>query len=477
MNSCLKILLVEDNDSDAILIQRLLKKDNAGYEFSLAADEAGYVKALNEFQPDIVVSDNALPQFDATEALKILQQHLPHVPFILVTGTVSEEFAVNIMKSGADDYLLKDRLVRLPESIKAALKQRETERKNREAEEKNKFKADLLNTIGQAVQATDNNGIINFWNTAAEGIYGWTSEEAIGKNVYELIRPKKTDRQDIDSKEHLANGSNWSGEIMVQRKDSNIFPIYVTEAPVYDPHNNISGVISVSTDITERKKTDRDLKDLNQQLNSLSAHLQNVREEERTKIAREIHDELGQQLSGLKMEIFLLVKKLGAINLEMQQEGNDIINRIDETINSVRRILSSLRPGILDDLGLIAALEWHSAEEEKLSGIKIDFKANIKELSLPEIFSTAIFRIYQEALTYIISDAYANKVIASLHTNNNSLVLEIKDDEPDANSGVKNIKKTLGFLGIRQRVFLLGGQCDLSSDINNGTTIKINIPL
>ena len=144
--------------------------------------------------------------------------------------------------------------------------------------------------------ATDNNGTINFWNKAAEKIYGWTSEEAIGKNVYELIRPQKTGGQDIDSKQLLADGNNWSGEIMVQRKDSNIFPIYVTEAAVYDHHNKISGVISVSSDITERKKIDRDLKDLNQQLNSLSGHLQNVREEERTKIARDIHDELAQQL-------------------------------------------------------------------------------------------------------------------------------------------------------------------------------------
>ena len=137
------------------------------------------------------------------------------------------------------------------------------------------------------------------------------------------------------------------------------------------------------------------------------------------------------------MEIFLLVKKLGTLDAEMQQEGNDIINHIDETINSVRRILSSLRPGILDDLGLIAALEWYSAEEEKLSGIKIDFNTNTKELDLPEIFSTAIFRIYQEAVTYIISDAYANKVVASLQTNDNNLVLEIKGDELSEATGYK----------------------------------------
>ena len=126
----------------------------------------------------------------------------------------------------------------------------------------------------------------------------------------------------------------------------------------------------------------------------------------------------------------MLIKKLGVIDIEVQQEGNEIINRIDETIDSVRRILSSLRPGILDDLGLIAALEWYSAEKQKLSGINIDFKANTKELVLPEIFSTAIFRIYQEALTYIINDAFANKVMASLQLNDNKLVLEVKDGEP-----------------------------------------------
>ena len=163
--------------------------------------------------------------------------------------------------------------------------------------------------------------------------------------------------------------------------------------------------------------------------------------------------------------------------LHMQKEGNDIINHVDQTINSVRRILSSLRPGILDDLGFIAALEWYSAEEEKLSGIKINFTANIGELDLPDMFSTALFRIYQEALTYIISDAFANKVIASLQSNENGLILEVKDGEPGANRGIKDVSKTPGFLGIRQRVFLLGGQCNLSSDIKKGTTININIPI
>ncbi|HEY5407998.1 MAG TPA: PAS domain S-box protein, partial [Ginsengibacter sp.] len=392
-------------------------------------------------------------------------------------GTVTEEFAVNIIKLGADDYLLKDRLMRLPEAIKSALKQKETEKEKREAEKKNKFKADLLNTIGQAVLATDSNGIINFWNKAAEEIYGWTSEEAIGKDVDKLLRPKKTSEQVSASMELLSNGNNWSGEIKVQRKNNKSFPIYVTDAPVYDQYNKMCGVISVSTDITERKKTDKDLKDLNQQLNNLSSHLQSVREEERTKIAKELHDELGQQLSGLKMEIFLLIKKLSTIDEQMHEKGNDIINHIDETINSVRRILSSLRPGILDDLGLIAALEWHSSEVEKLSGIKIDFTANTKELNLPNIFSTAIFRIYQEAVTYIISDACADKVKASLRMNGHNVVLEIKDDRPTGDSGIKNIKKTPGLLGIRQRVFLLGGQCDLGNEVEKATKIKITIPL
>ena len=133
MTQSLKILLLEDNAEDAEMVQRLLKKANPAYQLYVASDKETYLGALDYFQPHIVLSDNNLPQFNATEALLIIQQRSLFIPFILVTGTVSDEFAANIIKLGADDYILKDRLSRLPVAIEAAVKQRQAEKEKMEA--------------------------------------------------------------------------------------------------------------------------------------------------------------------------------------------------------------------------------------------------------------------------------------------------------------------------------------------------------
>jgi len=477
MGTPLKILLLEDSDTDAEIIQRLLKKSDHTYEFSVVMSKEAYLQALDNYQPDVILSDNSLPQFNATEALQIVRQRSQGIPFILVTGTVSEEYAADIIKSGADDFILKDRLLRLPVAIEAALNQKQTEKEKLEAQEKNSFKAGLLNTIGQAVMATDLNGVISFWNKAAEEIYGWTIEEAIGKNIVDLIPIQQPKEQASEIIKELRQGHSLSAELMVKRKNGTIFPVFINNAPVYDLQHNLSGIIGVSSDITERKKTENDIKDLSEQLRSLSSHLQNIREEERIQIARDIHDELGQQLTGLKMEISWLLKKLGAVDQMIGQQGKDILNLIDETVKSVRRISSNLRPSILDDLGLIAALEWHSSEVENRSGIKVAFKTNTKELNLPVTTSTELFRIYQEVLTNVERHSNGHEVVSILQINDNNLILEIKDDGQGMDPAIKNNKKNLGLIGIKERTFILGGQYELNSEPGKGTEIKITIPL
>jgi CheY-like chemotaxis protein len=134
MMNALKILLLEDSAYDAEIIKNLLlKEEEKMYEFNLAMNEEEFLAALDKFKPDIVLSDNSLPQFNATEALKIVREHSLYIPFILVTGTVSDEFAASIIKQGADDYVLKDRLTRLPTAIDGSLKQRQVEKQRLEA--------------------------------------------------------------------------------------------------------------------------------------------------------------------------------------------------------------------------------------------------------------------------------------------------------------------------------------------------------
>src|SRR5690606_12969139 len=159
-----------------------------------AMTKEDFLLPLDQFEPDLILADNTLPQFSATEALEIIRERALHIPVILVTGTVSEEFAAGILKLGPDDYIRKDRLARLPAAIEAALQKKEAEEQLRQQQEQNRFKASLLATVGQAVVATDLNGVVTYWNNAAEKIYGWTAEEAIGNNIIGLTPvsfPKK----------------------------------------------------------------------------------------------------------------------------------------------------------------------------------------------------------------------------------------------------------------------------------------------
>src|ERR1700730_1268061 len=132
MTEPLRILMLEDSASDAEIVQRLLKNEKLDFEFKLALSRDSFLNALDQFNPSVILADNSLPQFDAKEALRIVHQRSLHIPFIMVTGSVSEEFAADIIKLGADDYILKDRLTRLPAAIDAALKQQKAEKENQD---------------------------------------------------------------------------------------------------------------------------------------------------------------------------------------------------------------------------------------------------------------------------------------------------------------------------------------------------------
>lgn len=185
----LKILMLEDSITDAELIQRELRASRLQFEVKLMMQREAFEQALDSFKPDIVLSDNAMPQFNASEALKILRSRSKHIPFILVTGTVSEEFAAGIIKSGADDYLLKDRLTRLPGAIEAAVKQRRAEKENEDAARQlrdNEIKYRMLvERVSDAFVALDLNWNFNYVNSKAAELFGKPGTVLLGKNIWQ----------------------------------------------------------------------------------------------------------------------------------------------------------------------------------------------------------------------------------------------------------------------------------------------------
>ena len=215
--------------------------------------------------------------------------------------------------------------------------------------------------------------------------------------------------------------------------------------------------------------------EMNEQLRDLSAYLQKVREDERIHIAREMHDELGQVLTGIKMDVSWLRKKLAGSNDPLMTERLEyMLMVIDDAVKFVRKLAAELRPSILDDLGLIPALEWHSQEFEKRYTIKTEFYSQVHDLTISSVIATGLFRMYQESLTNVARHSDATKVMVSLRVINDEISLSIADNGKGFYASAAN-KKTLGLLGMKERAAMIGGNLEIISESGKGTTIRITV--
>jgi signal transduction histidine kinase len=212
------------------------------------------------------------------------------------------------------------------------------------------------------------------------------------------------------------------------------------------------------------------------QLRALAARLQTVREEERSHAAREIHDELGQALTAIKFEFTALLRNLAVDEGPVRQRSDGILKLLDEAIQSVRRIGSELRPAILDDAGLVAAIEWTVDEFQARTGTRVEVSLPDADLALGRETATALFRILQETLTNVARHANATRVSVRLAKEDGSLILEVRDNGKGLNEEQLSGKSSLGILGMRERVQLLGGTLTISSPPGEGTTVRVLIP-
>jgi signal transduction histidine kinase len=352
----IRILMLEDDAADAELTKFALVK--GGFNFSVARVETQeeYRRELSRDPPTLILSDYSLPGFNGQDALTIAQSECPETPFIFVTGTMGEEVAIETLKSGATDYVLKTRLSRLVPAVSRAL---------REAEER-----------------------------------------------------------------------------------------------------------------SQHRRAEEQLRQSHEQLRALSVYLQSVREEERTRIAREVHDELGQALTSCKLDLSWIVGKLPRDLRPLQEKTRALISHIDSTIQTVRRISNELRPGVLDHLGLVAALETQANEFQNRTGIKCDVRSNLRDVPLDQNLSTTFFRIFQETLTNVIRHAGATEVTVDLREADGRITLEVKDNGRGISRAAASNTKSMGLLGMRERAALLGGTFRIgrvSRDV--GTRVRVSIPV
>jgi signal transduction histidine kinase len=212
------------------------------------------------------------------------------------------------------------------------------------------------------------------------------------------------------------------------------------------------------------------------QLRALAARLQTVREDERTRAAREIHDELGQALTAIKLEFTALLRDLPAHEGPVSQRSQSILKLLDHTFQSVRRIATGLRPTILDDLGLVAALEWAAEDFQTRTGTRCQINLPDADIALDPERATALFRIFQETLTNVARHADATQVDVRLGEEKGNLILEVRDNGKGISEEQASARMSLGILGMRERVLLLGGTLTVSGTPGTGTTVRVVIP-
>jgi two-component system sensor histidine kinase UhpB len=473
----LRILMLEDDPIDADIVQWALK-EHFSCIFNVAINKETYDEALNSFRPHLILADNALPRFNAREALGMLQAREMNIPFILVTGTVSEEFAADIIRLGADDYILKDRLARLPASIYAALQKKRSEAAVKQSEEVRRL---IMNAALDAIICINPEGLITVWNLQAENMFGWKEKDMLGQPLVDSIVPtqhRASHKRGLQR--YLATGEatmlNRVVETTALHRSGYEFPIELAIVPIKKTGDDF--FCAFIRDITDRKQESEKLRQSYEEIRRLASHLQDVREEERLIMSREIHDQLGQQLTIMKMDINWLKKRtVLPINDATKEKMEALNTMIDDTIKMVRRIATELRPSLLDDLGLGAALEWHLTEFQKRSGIEVHYEGLSQELPLPVTVKTALFRIVQESLTNVARYARAKHVLVTLKNVEDHLHLTIRDDGIGFDPADLATKKSFGIVGMRERSAMMDGKYSILSSPGQGTTVKVIVPL
>ncbi|MBL7961307.1 PAS domain-containing protein, partial [bacterium] len=305
--------------------------------------------------------------------------------------------------------------------------------------------------------------------------YRLSRRDIVGKSHYDVF-PEISDRWKEIHRRCLEGAIEKAEADPFPRQDGSIDWVRWEIHPWYEQGGKIGGIFLFSEVITERILAENKIKQFNQQLRALTSHVESIREEERSNLAREIHDVLGQMLTAIKIDVNLLSTALAGKGYEAAHlEFEDLQKIVDKTIQIVRNIATELRPPVLS-LGIVPAIEWQTREFEKRFHIPCDLQIDIPEIALEEKLSNTIFRTLQEALTNVLRHAKATRIKIQLTKAHAHLVLRIIDNGRGIeNAEIENVK-SLGLLGMKERALMIGGKLTIEGTHGSGTSVTLEVP-
>jgi len=530
----MRILHLEDDLKDAEIVKEMLLSEGIACDIVRVDTQAAFIDALEQGNFELIFADYSLPAFDGISALRITKEKSPDTPFIFITGKMGEDLAIETLRHGATDYILKDSLSRLVPAVKRALQESKEKMERKRSQEVLEFSHLLLQiinrhtTMGSLLKEVLD-GIKKFAGCAAVGVRlldekGKIPYEAFTgfpEEFYKLESPlslqsdrcmcinvvKGTTNPELSF--YTPGGSfyiNGTTRFLatISEKDKGetrntcnrfgyesvaLIPIRVEGNIVglvhlADPRENMVPLqkVQILEDIAlqlgmaiQRNKAEDRLKESENKLRYLSSELMKAQETERKRIAGELHDSVAASLGAIKFSIEKVVDQ--EENDKATKAGlKDVIKMIQQTIEETRRIMADLRPSVLDDLGIVPAINWFCREYERTySHICVEKQIDISESDLTDSLKTAIFRISQEAMNNIAKHSKATVVNLVLQKGNGGIELTIWDNGQGFD--LDTTKRGLGLSTMRERTELSGGTCSIESVKGAGTTIRCVWPI
>ncbi|HQS57116.1 MAG: hypothetical protein B7Y56_00895 [Gallionellales bacterium 35-53-114] len=481
----LRVLFVEASQDD--LHQTLAKLGDNDYlvEHQRVEDADAMKAALLGDQWDIVLCSYNPPAFGGLEALSIVQSLNPDLPFLFLSHNLREENIISAIQAGAGDYIFKGSLNRLIPAIEHYLSEANIRREHRQMlldlkENQTRLQALISNLPGMAYQLLQTN--------AGEISYPYVSE---GCHALLGIHPQELERDpslftnmlhpaDLDSYRQamLSSAKNldflyWEGRIN-SLPDGETRWVNLRCCPRKMPQGvQWEGMMF---NITERKLAEIEIIRSREQLRELSDHIQDVREQERLSLAREVHDDMGSMLTAIKMDIAWLNSRLTSQEPALTAKIKDVENLVTRCAAAASNISRNLRPSALDCFGIVAAIEVEASEFEQRTGITCLLDTVDEGVAVPPNIAITLFRIFQEALNNIMKHAQASKVRVLIHNRIHSVELTVSDNGCGLSEPDRLKPRSFGLRGIQERVERFAGEVRISSKPGQGTTIAVSIP-
>jgi len=612
MERPLRILILEDLPSDAELMVYELRQAGIAHSSRRVADREPFAAALREDWPDLILSDFNLPNFDGMEALALAQATCPDTPFIFVSGAMGEEVAIDALKRGATDYVLKDRLSRLGPAVQRSLREAEERRERRQAEaalkaseeryrllvknlpgvvykgyvdcavdfidekveeltrysksefdtrtmkwndilveeDRQQFKAAFMRGLkesgsyireyrirrkdGEVIWIQDRGQIICGPDDRVDYVSGVFFDITERRRAEEALResearfasfmrhlPGTAVMRDFEGRYLFANETwerlrrrsrqGWEGKTLAEVWPSDMAAKYiegdlqvitqgkpvqtieevpqedgihnwlVNKFPILDRDGRPALIGAVGIDITLRRRAEEALRESEQRLRFLTSQLLCAQERERKRISMELHDELGQSLAVLKLQIRAIERGLGEDQQDLREGCLDLLLYLDGVIDDIRRLSRDLSPSILEDLGLQSALKYLINEVSKHYTVNQAFEVEDLDQRFPVEGQIIIYRIFQECLTNIAKHAGATEVSAAVTEQNELITLMIEDNgagfDPALVLARRSAGRGLGLAALDERARMLGGTLEIGSRPGAGTRVTCIIPV